>query len=232
MGIFSRFSDIVQANLNAMLDRAEDPEKMIRMMITEMEETLIEVRTASARIIADRKTAARHLQRVQTEADEWERRAKLALSKNREDLARAALAEKQAIADETISIESELTQLDEHLNKLDQEIGQLQTKLNDAKAKEKALKMRHQATTARMKTKRQSERAKVEDAFAKFEHFEQKMDHFEGELDAMDLGQETQKDLKQQFVDLENDDKIAEQLEQLKKDVQAKQTSSNSESNV
>ena len=216
MGIFSRFSDIVQSNLNAMLDHAEDPEKMIRMMIAEMEETLIEVRTASARLIADKKTARRHLDRVQAEVGEWERKAKLAIAKGREDLARAALLEKQAIESEAKTIEAELLQLDEHLTKLEEEVGQLQLKLNDAKSKEKALKLRHQATSTRMKTKRQTERAKVEDAFAKFERFEQRMDYFEGELDAMDLGKEPQKDLHQQFADLENDGKVSAELERLK----------------
>ncbi|WP_317931399.1 phage shock protein PspA [Halioxenophilus sp. WMMB6] len=223
MGIFSRFSDIVQANINAMLDRAEDPEKMIRMMISEMEETLIEVRTASARIIADKKTADRHLQRVQKEAGEWERKAKLAITKGREDLARAALLEKQMIEEEGAAIAHELSLLDEHLAKLEEEVSQLQSKLNDAKAKEKALKMRHQTATARMKTKRQTERANVDDAFSKFERFEQRMEYFESEIEAMDMGKEGQQDLKQQFADLENDDKLNAELERLKQDMQQQQ---------
>ena len=221
MGIFSRFSDIVQANINAMLDRAEDPEKMIRMMISEMEETLIEVRTTSARIIADKKTAERHLSQVQKDLDEWERKAKLAISKGREDLARAALLEKQLVEDERATIGAELASLDEHLSKLDEEITQLQAKLNDAKAKENTLKMRQQTTSARLKTKRQTERANIEDAFAKFERFEQRMDYFEGEVEAMDLGKEKQAGLKQQFADLENDDKLNAELERLKKDMQS-----------
>lgn len=219
MGIFSRFSDIVQANINAMLDRAEDPEKMIRLMISEMEETLIEVRSASARIIADKKTAQRHLLQMQKEAGEWERKAKLAITKEREDLARAALLEKQMITEEGETIERELAQLDEHLAKLDEEIGQLQIKLNDAKAKEQSLKMRHQTASVRLKTKRQTERAQVEDAFAKFERFEQRMDRFEGEVEAMDVGKDGQKNLKQQFADLENDDRLTDELERLKKDL-------------
>jgi len=228
MGIFSRFSDIVQANINSMLDRAEDPEKMIRMMISEMEETLVEVRTTSARIIADKKTAERHLSQVQSEVDEWERKAKVAISKGREDLARAALLEKQMIEEERATIARDLDSLQEHLVKLEEEIGQLQNKLNDAKAKEKTLKMRHKTTSARLKTKRQTERANVEDAFAKFERFEQRMDYFEGELESMDLGKENQPGLKQQFADLENDDKLNAELERLKKDMQQTSDSINS----
>lgn len=220
MGIFSRFSDIVQSNINSMLDRAEDPEKMIRMMISEMEETLIEVRTTSARIIADKKTAQRHLDQVQKDLDEWERKAKLAVSKGREDLARAALLEKQLVEEESATIAAELGALDEHLVKLEEEINQLQAKLTDAKAKENTLKMRQQTTSARLKTKRQTERANIEDAFAKFERFEQRMDYFEGELESMDIGKEKQVGLKQQFADLENDDKLNAELERLKADMQ------------
>ncbi|MBX2858259.1 MAG: phage shock protein PspA [Cellvibrionaceae bacterium] len=215
MGIFSRFSDIVQANINAMLDRAEDPEKMIRMMISEMEETLIEVRSSSARIIADRKTAERRLNRMKAEISEWERKAKLAIEKGREDLARAALSEKQVITEDVDTIEQDLQVLDDNLAKLDQEISQLQGKLQDAKAKEKTLKMRQEATGARIKAKRQTERASVEEAFAKFEQFERRMDHYESELEVMDLGKEGAS-LKQQFTDLENDDKINAELERLK----------------
>ena len=215
MGIFSRFSDIVQANINAMLDRAEDPEKMIRMMISEMEETLIEVRSSSARIIADRKTAERKLGRMKTEINEWERKAKLAIEKGREDLARAALLEKQVLNDDVSVVEQDLSVLDDNLSKLDQEISQLQSKLQDAKAKEKTLKMRQQTTSARIKARRQTERASVEDAFAKFEQFERRMDHYESELEAMDLGKDASS-LQQQFADLENDDKINAELERLK----------------
>ncbi len=219
MGIFSRFSDIVQSNINSMLDRAEDPEKMIRMMISEMEETLIEVRSASARIIADKKTAQRRLDNMEKDAAEWERKAKLALSKNREDLARAALAEKQAIVEEIELINDELKNLEEHLEKLDVEISQLQTKLDDAKAKEKTMKLRQQTTSVRMKTKRQNERSNVEDAFSKFEKFEQRLDKYESELEAMDLGKGKSGNLNQQFSDLENDDKLNAEIERLKKDI-------------
>jgi len=218
MGIFSRFSDIVQANINAMLDRAEDPEKMIRMMISEMEETLIEVRSTSARIIADRKTAERKLSRMKVEVLDWERKAKLAIEKGREDLARAALLEKQVMGDDVDIVEQDLANLDEHLAKLEEEVGQLQSKLQDAKAKEKTLKMRQETTSARFKAKRQTERASVEDAFAKFEQFERRMDYYESELEAMDFGKDAA-NLNQQFADLENDDKINAELERLKKDV-------------
>ena len=216
MGIFSRFSDIIQSNINAMLDHAEDPQKMVRLMIQEMEDTLIEVRSASARVIADKKTAHRHLQQLQQEADEWERKAKLAVTKNREDLARAALLEKQNIQDECTALEKELLGLDEHLAKLETEISQLQAKLIDAQAKEKAIKMKAQTMQARIDTKQQTTRNKVDDAFARFEGMERRMDRMEGEVEAMDLGSDSNPDLHRQFADLENDDKLNAELDRLK----------------
>ncbi|HAN29767.1 MAG TPA: phage shock protein PspA, partial [Haliea salexigens] len=118
MGIFSRMSDIINSNLNALLDQAEDPQKMIRLIIQEMEDTLVEVRSSSARVLADRKAAARRLQQVQAEAEAWERKAKLAVNKGREDLARAALQEKHAIEDEVAVVEAELRATDEHIAQL------------------------------------------------------------------------------------------------------------------
>ena len=144
MGIFSRMSDIINSNLNALLDQAEDPQKMIRLIIQEMEDTLVEVRSSSARVLADRKAAARRLKQVQEEAQSWELKARLAVNKGREDLARAALQEKHAIEDEVVVVETELQAADEHIAQLSTEIGQLQQKLSDAKSRQQALLMRSQ----------------------------------------------------------------------------------------
>ena len=135
MGIFSRISDIVNSNLNALCDSAEDPEKMIRLIIQEMEDTLVEVRSASARVIADQKTAVRRRDRVAAEVVNWEDKAKLAVSKGRDDLAKAALQERRAVEETLRVIEEELTSSGEHIAQLNEEIGQLQLKLDDAKAR-------------------------------------------------------------------------------------------------
>lgn len=216
MGIFSRMSDIINSNLNAMLDSAEDPQKMIRLIIQEMEDTLVEVRTSSARVIADRKTAARRLEMVQLEAENWEQKAKLALSKDREDLARAALQEKQAIEEEVGVVTAELAATDEHIEQLNQEISQLQQKLADAKAKQKAILMRSQTVESRIKVKTQINRDALDTAFNRFEQFERRMDNLEGQLESMDLGREVSPDLAAQIDALEEDEAITSELERLK----------------
>ncbi len=214
MGIFSRMSDIINSNINALLDSAEEPEKMIRLIIQEMEDTLVEVRSSSARIMADRKTAARRQQRIADEAQAWEEKAKLAISKGREDLARAALQEKRAVEDELQAVSTELEAADEHIAQLDEEIGQLQQKLSDAKAKQKALLMRSKTVQSRMAAKRQIHRSALDDAFNKFDQFERRMDNMEGELESMDLGRDG--GLAAEIDALQEDEWLSDELERLK----------------
>ena len=215
MGIFSRMSDIVNSNINALLDSAEDPEKMIRLIIQEMEDTLVEVRSSSARVLADRKTAARKYAQVEAEAASWEEKAKLAISKGREDLARAALAEKRAIEQDLEAVQSELTAADEHIAHLSEEVSQLQQKLSDAKAKQKAMLMRSQTVQSRMAVKRQVHRSELDEAFTKFEKLERRMDNLEGELEAMDMGRDGG-GLASEIDALQEDEWLSDELERLK----------------
>jgi phage shock protein A len=216
MGIFSRMTDIINSNLNSLLDKAEDPDKMIRLIIQEMEDTLVEVRSSSARVLADRKTAARRLDKVRDEALSWEQKAKLAISKGREDLARAALQEKRAIEDEVVIVEQELAATDEHIEQLHTEVGQLQQKLDDARAKQKALMMRSKTVESRIKVKRQVQREAVDTAFQRFEHFERRMDNMESQLESMDLGRDVPPDLAAEIDSLAQDERINDDLERLK----------------
>lgn len=215
MGIFSRMTDIINSNLNALLDSAEDPEKMIRLIIQEMEDTLVEVRSSSARVLADRKTAARRFAAVEQEAQDWEEKAKLAISKGREDLARAALQERRAVEEELEAVKGELDATDEHIAQLNEEVTQLQAKLDDAKAKQKAILMRSKTVESRMKVKRQVHRSELDDAFTKFERFERRMDNIEGELEAMDLGRNAP-DLAAEIDALQEDEWLSDELERLK----------------
>ena len=213
MGIFSRFTDIINANINTILDKAEDPEKMVRLIIQEMEETLVEVRTQSAKLIADKKELGRRVKRLVREAEDWERKAEIALSKNREDLARAALKEKST-ADETVeSIGSDLEVVDINLEKLSGDIGQLQQKLSDAKTRQKALILRGRTARSRMGVKRQLHDVDIDTAINKFDLYERKIDDMEGEIEAYDLGQ---RNLADEIADLESNEKVDEELEKLK----------------
>lgn len=221
MGIFSRMSDIINSNINALLDQAEDPEKMIRLIIQEMEDTLVEVRSSSARVLADRKAAARRVDQLQAEARGWEEKAKLAISKGREDLARAALQEKREIEDELETVNAELAATDEHIEQLNDEITKLQSKLNDAKAKKKALVMRSKTVESRIKVKRQVNREALDDAFSRFEHFERRMDNLESQLEVMDMGKDVAPSLAAEISALEEDERISADLERLKAEVGA-----------
>ncbi|MFT7288753.1 MAG: phage shock protein A [Halieaceae bacterium] len=216
MGIFSRMSDIINSNLNSLLDQAEDPDKMIRLIIQEMEDTLVEVRSSSARVLADRKAAARRVEQLEAEVRSWEDKARLAVSKGREDLARAALQEKREIQEELDAMSSELAVTDDHIDQLNDEIAKLQAKLNDAKAKKKALLMRTQTVESRIKVKRQVNREALDEAFGRFEHFERRMDNLESQLEVMDMGRDVAPSLAAEINALEEDERITAELERLK----------------
>jgi phage shock protein A len=215
-------TDIINSNINSLLDQAEDPEKMIRLIIQEMEDTLVEVRSSSARVLADRKTAARRLEQVQEEADSWEEKAKLAISKGREDLARAALQEKHAIEDELATVAAELKATDDHIAQLNEEVSQLQQKLTDAKAKQKALMMRSKTVESRIKVKRQMHREALDGAFQRFEHFERRMDTLESQLESMDVGRDVPPDLAAEIDALEENERISDELARLKSSMDGK----------
>jgi len=216
MGIFSRMSDIINSNINTMLDQAEDPAKMVRLIIQEMEDTLVEVRSSSARVLADRKEATRRLEQVQAEAASWEEKARLAIAREREDLARGALQEKCAIEEEVVLVETELAVTDEHIAQLNNEVVQLQQKLDDARARQKALTMRSQTVESRIKVKRQIQREALDDAFHRFERFERRMDTLESQLEAMDIGRDVPPDLAAQISALQDDERISDELKRIK----------------
>ena len=216
MGIFSRISDIVNSNLNALCDGVEDPEKMIRLIIQEMEDTLVEVRSASARVIAEQKTASRRRDRIAAEVAGWEDKAKLAVSKCRDDLAKAALQERRAVEETLRIVEMELNSSGEHIGQLNEEVGQLQKKLDDAKAKQKTILLRTKTVSSRMQVRKQVHREELDSAFAKFERFERKVDTLEGELQAMDLGRDTASSLAAEIDALGEADWLDDELMRIK----------------
>lgn len=223
MGIFSRFTDIVNSNINSLLDKAEDPEKMVRMIIQEMEDTLVEVRSASAKTLANKKDIASQITKLESEAADWQAKAELAVNKDREDLARAALQERKKCVEHAESLRSELAVIDEQISKLQDEIGQLQEKLADAKARQKTIIMRQKTVSSRLEVKRTLDTNKVDAAMGRFEQYERKIDDLESQVDAYDLGKKT---LADEFAELESDDKIEDELAALKKKVQTKSSKS------
>ena len=216
MGMFSRINDIVQANLNAMLDKAEDPEKIIRMIIQEMEETLVEVRSDAARFIAEQKTLNRQLLAVNKEVNNWQRKAQLAMDNDKESLAKAALVEKHKYIDKAAAINEQLTQLSESIEKLQIDTARLNEKMREAKQKQKALITRKQTVSARLKVKTSQNSTKIDDAMMRFEHYEQRIDHLEAQVEAYDLPEKTVS-LNEEFADLERDETIENELAELKK---------------
>ncbi len=222
MGIFSRMSDIINANVNALLDKAEDPEKMVRLMIQEMEETLVEVRTQSARLIADKKEVARQKARLQSEATEWGRKAELALSKDREDLAREALREQIEAADQADLLEAELDQIARSIDGLTGDVEALQQKLLDAKTRRKALILKSETAQSRKGVRRQLHDVNLDEAMSKFDVFERRIDELEGELEAYDIGKRS---LADEIEALEADEEIDVALAALRAKVAAKKES-------
>jgi len=213
MGIFSRFTDIINSNINNLLDKAEDPAKMVRLIIQEMEDTLVEVRSSSAKTLADKKELARQVSRLEQDAEQWQAKAELALSKDREDLARAALMEKKKSSESAQALVDELVHTDEHLSKLQDEISQLQDKLSDAKARQKAIVIREKSASSRLKVKENIHSTRVNDALNRFDHYERQVDDIEAEIESYDLGS---KSLADEIADLESDDKVDDELAQLK----------------
>ena len=217
MGIFTRFSDIVNSNINAILDKAEDPEKIVRLMIQEMEDTLVEVRSAAARSIADKKDLNRKLATVEREEREWDNKAELALRKGREDLAKAALVEKSRATAAVEAIKADYAAIDEGLAKLNEDISRLEGKLQDAKTRQKALLARHKTANSRLAARKKIHDYKIDDAMVRFEQYTRRIDDVEGRIEAYDLG--LPKDLNHQFASLEAEEAVARDLDELKRRV-------------
>ena len=214
MGIFSRTRDIIAANMTDLLDKAEDPAKMIRMIILEMEETLVEVRASAARTIADQKEMRRHIAKLDKLQENWTEKAELALSKDREDLAKAALLERQKAADMADQLKAEIGVLDDALRASEADIAKLQTKLREARARQNSVVTRLESAHNRMKLREAYSGARTEDAFSRFDVLERRVDFAEGRADAAGMGEP--KTLEDQFSELRSSDKVDAELEALK----------------
>lgn len=219
MSVFSRVADIVNSNINAMLDKAQDPSKMIRLIIQEMEQTLVEVRTSAARGIADRKELLRKKEHYERDVAEWNRKAEVAVRKERDDLAKAALVEREKSSEVLDTIDKELVAVADMLDKMNQDIATLTHKLKDAKARQSSLLVRGKSAQARLNVRRQLSERNVDEAIVRFEQYERKIDDLEGEVESFDMGQKT---LADEINDLEADEKLDAELTELKRKVAEK----------
>ncbi|QNN65930.1 phage shock protein PspA [Sphingomonas rhizophila] len=220
MGIFSRTRDIFAANMTELLDRAEDPARMIRMIILEMEETLVEVRASAARSIADGKEMRRALSRLDEIQTGWTEKAELALSKNREDLAKAALMERQKAADMAEGLRGEIAVIEETLKSYEADIAKLQGKLREARARQNAIATRFESALTRAKASELLNGGRTQDAFARFDILERRADLAEGHADA--LGMTGPKSLEEEIADLRSSDRVDAELEAMKAAMKAK----------
>jgi phage shock protein A len=215
MGIFSRTRDIIAANFTDLLDKAEDPAKMIRMIILEMEETLVEVRASAARTIADQKEMRRHITKLDTLQESWTEKAELALSKGREDLAKAALVEKQKAADMGVQLSSEISVLDEALKGAEEDINKLQTKLREARTRQNSIVTRLETAHNRYKLREMYAGPKMQDAFSRFEVMERRVDMAEGRAEVAGMGAPP-KSLEEEIAELKSAEKVEAELAAMK----------------
>lgn len=214
MSIFSRFTDIINANINSLLEKAEDPEKIIRLMIQEMEDTLVEIRSAAAKCIADRKEQQRYAEFLEREQQGWARRAELAVRQDREDLARAALKEKQVLTDEAEQIQQETKMLNTQLEKFNSDISQLQGKLNDAKTRQRSIVIRHKTATSQLAARKHIHDDRIEEMLFRFENAEQRIDRVEAQGESLNIGR--RHSLADEIAGLEDDDRVEDALAALK----------------
>lgn len=223
MGLFTRFTDIVNANLNSMLDKAEQPEKMIRLIIQEMEETLVEVRATAAKNIAEQKTHTRRVKSAKASMEHWHSKAELALTKGREDLAKSALAQKHKYQGELDILEQENDNLTEFLAKVQDDAARLQEKLSEARRRQEAYTLRQKSAEVRLKVREQAAIYNIDEALSKFERYQQKIDRVEAQVEAYDLMQASGEgqNLNAQFAELEKDETIEQELAEMKKKVSA-----------
>jgi phage shock protein A len=213
MGIFTRFRDIVSSNISAMLDKAEDPEKLIKLMIREMEDTLVEIKASCAGVLANSKRVERHLKEVRSRSEYWEGKAVLAVNKGRDDLAREALVEKRRFAEAAEALERELKEHHGLLEQYQKDIRQLEEKMGTAREKQRILVQRQIRAVGKMRAQEEIRRMDSSEAVLKFEELENRIERMEAEADMINFGKP---DLEEELESLDFDEEIEAELQNLK----------------
>jgi len=214
MGIFTRFRDIVSSNINAMLDKAEDPEKLIKLMIREMEDTLVELKASCAGVMAGSKKLERNIDEVKDRVEYWAEKAPLAVRKGRDDLAREALVQKRKYAERAADLETELKEHEILIDEYQNDIRQLEDKLAGAREKQRMLVQRHIHATRKRKAQEEIRRVESSDAIYRFDDLENRIERMEAEADLVNYGKKGS--LESEFEQLDQDDEIEKELNELK----------------
>lgn len=213
MGLFSRMGEIINSNINAMLDRAEDPEKMVKLMIHEMEDTLTEVKSSAAEVVADRHRLQRDIRNEAARRDDWETKAHLAIEKGRDDLAREAAERKLDSERKVEEIRARLMEVDALVKQYQEDIGRLEEKLSNARNRQRALIATHKSAANRRAVEEKIYKLNTTGAFAKFETYEKKIDRMNAEAEVMSYGNNS---LEKQFQELVQKDEVDAELARLK----------------
>jgi phage shock protein A len=214
MGIFTRFRDIINSNISAMLDRAEDPEKLIRLMIREMEDTLVEIKASCAGVMASRKKTERQLKEARNREENWQQKAELAVNKGRDDLAREALTERRRYKQRAVALEKELVECSGLIDQYQDDIRQLEDKLASARERQRMLVQRHVHANRKKRAQQEIRRMESSEAVYKFEELENRIERMEAEADLVNFGRKP--NLEAEFDDLLTDDEIETELHNLK----------------
>jgi phage shock protein A len=215
MGIFTRVRDIISSELNTMLEKAEDPEKLVKLMIREMEDTLVEIKASCAGAMAAKKKIERDSSEIRERAEAWAEKAQMAVDKGREDLAREALLEKRRYSDRSGGLEEELEQCDSLVSQYQTDIGQLEEKIASAREKQRVLVQRHVRASGKIRTERNVRRFNSTDAVARFDTFEERIERMESDAEMVNFG--SKPSLDEEFRRLEDDEDIEAELDALKK---------------
>lgn len=214
MGIFTRFRDIVSSNINSMLDKAEDPEKMIKLMIHEMEDTLIELKSSCAGVIAGRKKIERQFEAIKAKISLWSERAALAVEKGRDDLAREALMEKRRFSESAKALENDLANYKDLFGQYQQDIIMLEEKLKSAKEKKRILIQRHKRASGKKRAHEEIRRSDSADTMARFDKLESRIEQMEAEADLVNMPKKPS--VTDEFENLATDDEIEKELANIK----------------
>ena len=222
MALIDRIEDLIKSEINAFLDKAEDPQKMTAQIESELQDALAECRSTAAQIIAEQKGLSRQNDDFVKGIERWQQQAELAVSKGRDDLAKSALIEKQKLVDAQEENQKQAAQLEDALQKLNEDAARLSNKITEVKAKQQQFFRAQNSAVARLKVRSTLNSEEVQNVCARFSQLEQKVERIEAQVESYDIGKN---DVYQEFKQMEQDEKLSEELAALKQKVSGKQAS-------